>query len=120
MPVAGPGGSAERPGPPSPAAKTLYSPAQEQVVALLREARRRQGLTQRELAGRLSRSPDYVARLESGQQRVEIVEWLRFLQACQADPVTFLRRLVEAAVFDPPLEVALPVPSRPRRRRAPP
>jgi transcriptional regulator with XRE-family HTH domain len=52
-------------------------------------------LTQRDLAGRLKRPLNVVSRIEAGQRRVDILEWIALCQACGADPVSAGRKLIE-------------------------
>lgn len=54
--------------------KTLYSHEQEQLRAVLREARLEKGLRQEDLARLLGRRQSFISDIESGQRRVDIVE----------------------------------------------
>jgi transcriptional regulator with XRE-family HTH domain len=53
--------------------------------ALLREARRRAGLTQRELADRAGTSQAAVARIERGRQSPSLETLQRLVRACDLD-----------------------------------
>jgi hypothetical protein len=55
-------------------AKTLGSRRHKALIALLIERREAAGMTQTQLAGRLGEYQSFVARLESGQRRVDVVE----------------------------------------------
>ena len=55
-------------------AKTLGKTRHKALVAMLIEARERAGMTQTDLADRLGEYQSFVARLESGQRRVDVVE----------------------------------------------
>ena len=94
--------------------KALYTAAQARAAKLLRAVREEAGLTQTEVAVRLHRPLGFIHRMESGQQRIGIVEWLWVCRACRADPVEFLTRMADA--FEPPLELSLG-PGRPRTPR---
>lgn len=48
----------------------------------MREVRARAGLTQRGLAARLKVSPSWVAKVEMGERRVDVVEFVRVVRAC--------------------------------------
>ena len=52
----------------------------------LRQARRARGLTQTELAGRLGKPQSYVAKYETGERRLDVVEFARIARAMRADP----------------------------------
>ena len=56
-------------------AKTLGSPKHKALIALLIEKREAVGLTQTDLASMLGEYQSFVARLESGQRRVDVVEF---------------------------------------------
>lgn len=56
--------------------KTLGTERQKALIALLIEKREVAGLTQAELAEKLGEYQSFVARLESGQRRVDVVEFL--------------------------------------------
>lgn len=51
------------------------------------------GLTQEQLAKKLRQSQTYVSKSESGERRLDLVEWLAFCKACRQDPKGFLDRL---------------------------
>lgn len=62
-------------------AKSIYSAEQEKFRTLLRESRNAAGLTQVDLAKRIGRPQSFVAKIEAGERRLDIIE-LR--QVCQA------------------------------------
>jgi transcriptional regulator with XRE-family HTH domain len=58
--------------------KSLGSPRHKALIALLVEKREAAGLTQAQLAEKLGEYQSFVARLESGQRRVDVVEFIEF------------------------------------------
>lgn len=56
-------------------AKTIRSKGQEALCRALVDARIRAGLSQQELAAKLKRHQSFVARLESGERRIDVVEF---------------------------------------------
>ncbi|MBE7158258.1 MAG: helix-turn-helix transcriptional regulator, partial [Rhodospirillales bacterium] len=76
--------------------KSLHTPGYDLILTLLREARVAAGLSQTELAARLRRPQNYVSKCELGERRVDVLEWLEFLAACESRPMTFLRRMRKA------------------------
>lgn len=76
-------------------AKTLTTNRHAALIKMLIEARERAGLTQTEYAKQLGEYQSYVARLESGQRRVDVVEFLEFGRVLQFDPVAEIRKLGE-------------------------
>jgi transcriptional regulator with XRE-family HTH domain len=74
--------------------KTLRSLRHEALVALLVEKRKRAGLTQAEVAKKLRRYQSFVATVESGERRIDVVEFLEFADAIGFDPRDAVRRLM--------------------------
>lgn len=66
--------------------KTLRSPGQLALVRELRQARERLGLSQAELAAELGCHQSFVARIESGQRRIDVPEFLILCRVLRADP----------------------------------
>ena len=66
--------------------KTLGSKRHQALIDLLIEKREAAGLTQSDLATRLGEYQSFVARLESGQRRVDVVEFLDLAEALGFDP----------------------------------
>ena len=77
-------------------AKTLGSPKHKALIALLIEKREAVGLTQTELASMLGEYQSFVARLESGQRRVDVVEFLKLASVLNFDPHVLLDQLMAA------------------------
>lgn len=76
--------------------KSLHTPGYDLIMTLLRETRLAAGLSQTELAARLRRPQNYVSKCELGERRVDLLEWLEFLDACEIRPIAFLRRMRKA------------------------
>ncbi len=74
-------------------AKTLGTPRHKALIALLIEKREAAGLTQTELAAKLGEYQSFVARLESGQRRVDVVELLEMAAILGFNPNEALERL---------------------------
>lgn len=58
--------------------KTIYSERYKRVLELLRQARKELGLTQVEVAEALGKPQSFVAKCESGERRIDIVELSEF------------------------------------------
>ena len=74
-------------------AKTLGSERHKARISLLIEAREKAGLTQTELAEKIGEYQSFVARLESGQRRVDVVEFLGLAEVLGFDAEENLRTL---------------------------
>lgn len=73
--------------------RTLQSPKHEALRRLLVEARLAAGLTQATVAGRLGRYQSFIATVESGQRRIDVVEFLQLSDAIGFDPAEMIRQL---------------------------
>ncbi len=63
------------------------------LIALLIEKREAASLTQAALAKRLGEHQSLVARIESGQRRIILVEFLKLAEALEFDPAQALREI---------------------------
>jgi transcriptional regulator with XRE-family HTH domain len=65
--------------------KTIYTAESAELREVLREARRRGTVSQRELAAKLGVSPSWVAKVETGERRIDLIEFGWFVAACGGD-----------------------------------
>ena len=75
--------------------KTIHSERYQRLRQLLVEERMAAGLTQAQLADRLSKPQSYVAKCEGGERRLDIIEFLDVAKGIGFDPAQFIRRLME-------------------------
>ena len=73
----------------------MYSEKWEDLRRLLREARRNAGLTQSEVARELQRPQSLVAKIEAGERKLDVCQFIEYLKVLNADPVEVIRRLCE-------------------------
>jgi transcriptional regulator with XRE-family HTH domain len=66
-------------------ATTLGLKRQKILITFLIEQRKAAGMTQTQLADRLGKSRSFIARLESGQRRVYVVELLQLAEVLGFD-----------------------------------
>ncbi|USZ14303.1 helix-turn-helix domain-containing protein [Moraxella sp. FZLJ2107] len=66
--------------------KSIYSPEMIAVRSWLRSERLRLGLTMRELAQKLDRPHSFVQRIEEGDRRLDVVEFVWYCQALGLNP----------------------------------
>ena len=74
--------------------KSLRSKGHRALVAVLIATLRDKGITQAQLAGRLERSQSFVAKIEAGERRLDVVEFVDWVRALKADPEDTFRRFV--------------------------
>ena len=65
--------------------KTLGSKEHRALIDFLVQQRERLGMTQSELADAIGEYQSFVARLESGQRRLDVIEFLRLAEVLQFD-----------------------------------
>ena len=63
------------------------------LCALLKDIRNKRGLTQATVAERLAKPQSFVAKYESGERRLDVIEFLDVAAALGVQPVTLLRRV---------------------------
>jgi transcriptional regulator with XRE-family HTH domain len=65
------------------------------VCEVLTQARAEAGVTQRDLALRLKRPHSYVAKIEGGERRVDVVEFAQIARALKVDPAKLFNKIVK-------------------------
>lgn len=63
--------------------------------AALKEARKAAGLTQAQVGKRLGRPQSYVNKYESGERRLDVIEFLDVTRAIDLDPISVLRAVAK-------------------------
>lgn len=72
------------------ALKSIYSQEYQSLLAVLVAARKAGNLTQQELADRLSRPQSYISKTESGERRLDVIEFVHVCHAIGIDPCVVL------------------------------
>jgi transcriptional regulator with XRE-family HTH domain len=72
----------------------LYIEFRELLVA----KRKKAGLTQNELAEKLSRPQSYVSKYENGERRLDVIEFMEIAEVIGFDPVSLIRELRESSL----------------------
>ena len=73
--------------------KSIHSAEYRVVLQTLLEMRRQAGLTQRALAGRLGREQSFVWRIETGERRLDVVEFAWVCRAMGCDPASMFSHM---------------------------
>jgi len=76
--------------------KSLHSPAYGVFRQVMADARERQGLTQAELANRLGKPQSFVSKYESGERRLDLVEFLLVCTALGVEATALFHSLINA------------------------
>jgi transcriptional regulator with XRE-family HTH domain len=74
--------------------KTIHSPEHQVLCELLIAARRKAGMTQLEVAARLGRPQSFLAKVEGGERRLDVIEFIDLMRALGVDPVKMMRSLI--------------------------
>lgn len=86
--------------------KTLRSQDYARLIALLVTERDRIDMSQQVLAKKLDVPQSFVAKVETGQRRIDVVEFVAITRALGADPVKLFRDFVSGKA----------PPEKPRKR----
>ncbi|MGO7969586.1 helix-turn-helix domain-containing protein [Rhizobium ruizarguesonis] len=78
-------------------AKTLHSKRQEVLVAAIAQQRRAKGLSQAQVAKALGRHQPFIANIESGERRVDLLELLALADIIELDVHALIDRLQRTA-----------------------
>ncbi len=71
--------------------KSIHTKEYAYFVGRLKEARLEAGLTQVQVAKKLKRPQSHISNIESGQQRVDVIELQRFAKICGKDIKYFVK-----------------------------
>jgi len=76
--------------------KTLRSSAHLALMQVLVEQRKAQGFTQTQLAEALNRPQSFIAKIETGERRLDVIEFAEFVLALDVEPEFFLKPVLTA------------------------
>jgi DNA-binding XRE family transcriptional regulator len=71
--------------------KSLHATRAQELRRRLREARENLGITQIDLANRLAKPQSFVSKFETGERRLDVVEYLEVCEAMTLDALELLR-----------------------------
>lgn len=74
-------------------AKGIHNERYAHLMASLAHARRVAGLTQAEVADRLGHRQQYVSKYESGERRLDVIEFIDAAEALGLDGISMLQNL---------------------------
>lgn len=74
--------------------KSVHTKEYRALRAALRTMRESADLSQRDLATKLKVPPSWVAKVEAGERRLDLIEFCWFAQACGQAPTNVLARLL--------------------------
>jgi transcriptional regulator with XRE-family HTH domain len=76
------------------AVTSTYSSEYRRLIGALVAARKSSGLTQQTLAGLLGKPQSFVSKIENGERRLDVLEFVQVAQAVGAD----YRKIIDTAI----------------------
>lgn len=70
---------------------SIYSKEYQLVIKLLRSTRIAKGLTQAQLAKELGKPQSFIAKVENGERRLDVIEFAHMARLLPLDPADALR-----------------------------
>lgn len=78
---------------------TVHSEASRVLQRLLVDARKAVALRQVEVADRIDEPQAFVSAIERGERRLDVIEFVRYCRAIDADPVVVFSALIATATL---------------------
>lgn len=75
-------------------AKTLRSKRHRALMSVLRASRLEAGLKQSELSQKLGRAENYITKIETGEQRLQFLDFLEIADALGVDALRLTERIL--------------------------
>ena len=75
--------------------KTLRTKGHRTLIDILVGAREQAGLTQRDLAARLRRPHSFIGRIEAGERRVDVIEFIEIARVMDLNPEQLFAKLLD-------------------------
>ncbi|GKW16947.1 transcriptional regulator [Pectobacterium carotovorum subsp. carotovorum] len=72
---------------------SIYSDEYQRVIKALREARIAKGITQENLAQALDRPQSFIAKVENGERRLDIVEFIHLSRLLSLVPINIINKI---------------------------
>lgn len=73
--------------------KSIYEGAYRALLIALAEARQEAGMTQQQLADKLGRPQSFVSKVENGDRRLDVIEFLDICRLLGADAAALLKQV---------------------------
>ena len=73
--------------------KSVFTDEYEAFLQRLALARREAGLTQQDLANRISRPQSFVSKYERGERRLDVLEFVKVCHFLSVDPCSIIREV---------------------------
>ncbi|HHD7242095.1 TPA: helix-turn-helix domain-containing protein [Enterobacter cloacae] len=74
---------------------SIYSDEYQLVIRTLRSARIDQGITQTQLAESLGKPQSFIAKVENGERRLDVIEFVAIARLLSLDPAEILNAVMK-------------------------
>lgn len=74
---------------------SIYSQEYQLVISALRNSRLEQGLTQTTLAKALGKPQSFIAKVENGERRLDVVEFIHLAKLLSIDPASVIKKVMD-------------------------
>ncbi|MNC42817.1 Helix-turn-helix domain protein [compost metagenome] len=72
---------------------SVYSDEYQRVITALKNARKAQGITQAQLAEALGKPQSFIAKVENGERRLDVVEFVHLARLVNVDTCKILNEI---------------------------
>lgn len=72
---------------------SIYSEDYQLVINALKDARIKQNITQEKLASALNRPQSFIAKVENGERRIDVVEFVHIAKLLSIEPIKILKKI---------------------------
>ena len=76
-------------------AKSLRSKRHKALMAVLVGSRKAAGYSQEQLARKIGQPQSFISKIESGERRIDVVEFIELAKVLKIDPIVLFRRVVQ-------------------------
>jgi transcriptional regulator with XRE-family HTH domain len=76
--------------------RSLHTPDYAALIRVLIAARKENGLTQQDVAEKVGKPQSYIAKVEGGERRLDVVEFIALAKAMEARPSALFDRIIDA------------------------
>jgi len=73
---------------------SIYSEQYQLLIKKLRQTRRDQGLTQAAVAERLGKPQSFIAKVENGERKLDVIEFIHLAQLLSLDPAGVIKSMM--------------------------
>lgn len=74
---------------------SIYSEEYQSLIKELRDTRVKKGITQEKLAQAMNRPQSFIAKIESGERRLDVIEFAYVAQLLDINPAPLLQKVMK-------------------------